>query len=77
MLVSLARRCIPERSNNVSQCAQAFIDALGLLEPFLIIARSTRIEALRTSEVDQVERAFARLLCQWVRAADAKREDRM
>ena len=59
MLVTLPISFFTQRSDYISKGTQTLVDILRLFQPILIIPCPALLKPLRTSEIDEVERAFA------------------
>jgi hypothetical protein len=68
---------LPERSDNISERAQALINVLRLPQAVLVLPSAARVEPLAAGEIDEVQRAHAYLAGVRVGAADPQREDRV
>jgi hypothetical protein len=68
---------LAECSDDVPKRAQALVDALRLFQSFLVSRRTTRVEALTTSQVHEIETAFAGLTCVRVCTRNTECKDRV
>jgi len=68
---------LSQRSDDISQRAQALINILSLPQPFFMLPSPAGIQPLAASKVYQIQRAFAHLAGVRVRTADAQREHGM
>ena len=76
MLVTLLA-LLSQSSDDITQRAQALVDVLSFPQPVLVFTSAARIQPLASGEVDQIQRALARLSGMRVGTADAQREHRV
>ena len=77
MLVALALTLLAESSNNITQSAETFVDALRLLESVFVVASTALLQAFAASKIDQIQATFARLAGRGIRSDDTKGEHRV
>jgi len=77
VFIGLSISFLTQRSDDISESAQALVYILSFFQSILVIPSSTFLKSFRTSEVNKVERAFASISTRGILSGYPKCKDRV